>query len=121
MNPIDRLFDNLKGMIRDGMADGQTTLDKLVSNIYLEIGDYHSEPDVYGLSMNDDIEDGKICWTPEFEEPEESFLVGHEEYELCIKCQNSKLMGTECHVCRCNSWTEKDELEVAAASPWEHH
>ena len=95
MNPIDRLFENLKGMIRDGMADGQITLDKLVSNIYMEIGDYHSEPDVYDLPMDDDDDDS--------EEPEESFLVGHEEYELCMKCQNSKLMGTECHVCRCNS------------------
>ena len=105
MNPIDRLFENLKEMIRDGVADGQTTLDKLVANIYMEIGDYHSEPDVYGLPMNEEDDDS---------EEEESFLVGHEEYELCMMCQNSKLMGTEC---RCNSWTEKDELELAASQP----
>ena len=94
MKPIDLLFANLAEMIRDGMADGQSNMDKLVSNIYMEIGEYHSEPDVYGLPMDP-------------EEQEDCELTGFEDYELCPLCQNSIPIGSNCSFCE--ETTRRDE------------
>ena len=62
-----------------------SVIERLVSNIYLEIGGYHSEPDVYGLPMD----------------PEEQ-----EDYE----CQNTKPIGSDCSFCEDNEeTTRRDE------------
>ena len=126
LGTFDTLVTNLSNMIHDGIVGcSMEAANSLAIAVYIEVMEYESEPDVYGLSMDDEGQDfdteGSTPFTPMSDEEvseladelvgpaafgsgEETTVGfeeydGFEEYELCMKCQNSKIIGTECSAC----------------------